>query len=157
MNDLLPIANLPPGLEQEEAEFIYNVEVLDLPTKKAAQLAGLPYGRTQQPHIAQARELVRREIRGNLNVTKEDATFGLKEAIGRARALAEPMTEIAGWDRLIKLHGLDAPQRVDINITASIEVAQRQVRGMTDAELVKSLGAGAVIDAEFYQVPDGQA
>ncbi len=157
MSDLLPVASLPPGLEQEEAEFVYNVEVLDLPVKKAAQLAGLAFSAAHKPHIAQARELVRREIRGNLQVTKEDATFGLKEAINRARLFADPMTEIAGWDRLIKLHGLDAPQKIDININASIEVAQRQVRGMTDAELVKSLGAGAVIDAEFYVVPDGQA
>lgn len=153
----LPLATLPPGLEQAEAEFVYNVEILDLPVKKAAQLADLPYSRVHQAHIVQARELVRTELRGNLQVTKEDATFGLKEAINRAKLLGEPMTEIAGWDRLVKLHGLDAPQRVDININASIEVAKSQVKTMTDAELVQSLGAGGVIDAEFYEIgKDGQ-
>ena len=156
MTDDLPLATLPPGLEQAEAEFVYNVEVLDLPANKAAQLSGLPYSAVHRPHVIQARELVRKDLRGNLQVTKEDATFGLKDAIHRAKLLAEPMTEIAGWDRLIKLHGLDAPQRVDINITASIEVAQRQVRTMSDAELVKSLGANSVIDAEFYEVGHGQ-
>lgn len=151
-----PLATLPPGLEQAEAEFVYNVEVLDLPVKKAAQLAELPYSRVHQPHIVQARELVRRELRGNLNVTKEDATFGYKEAIHRAKILGEPMTEIAGWDRLVKLHGLEAPQRVDINITASIAVATQQVKSMSDADLVKSLGAAGVIDAEFYEVGRGK-
>lgn len=156
MNDLLPLASLPPGLEQAEAEFVYNVEILGLPLKKAVQLAGIPYGRVHQPHVVQARELVRQELRGNLNVTKADATFGLKEAIGRAQIMAEPMTEIAGWDRLIKLHGLDVPQRIDININASVQVAQSQVRAMSDADLVKSLGASGVIDAEFYEVGNGQ-
>lgn len=155
MEDSLPIANLPAGLEQAEAEFVYNVEVLDLPLKKAAQLAGLPLGQTGKPHIAQAREMVRRELRGNLQVTKEDATHGLKEAIRRAVLLGEPMTEIAGWDRLIRLHGLNEPERIDINLKASIEVAQKHVRHMSDADLVRALGAGGVIDAEFYEVQDG--
>ncbi len=155
--DLLPLANIPPGLKQEEAEYVYNIEVLGLPMKKSAQLAGLPLGSATKPHIMQARELVRTELRGNLQVTKEDATHGIKEAINRAKLLAEPMTEIAGWDRLIKLHGLDSPQRIDVNLNASIEVLQQHVRGMSDVELIKALGAGGVIDAEFYEVKDQAA
>lgn len=156
MDDLLPIARLPDGLTQEEAEFVYNHEVLGLPLKKAANLAGLGLGMVSKPHVLQAREMVRAELRGNLQVTKEDATYGIKDAIGRARLLSEPMTEIAGWDRLIKLHGLDSPQRIDINLNASIEVLQGHVRGMSDAELVKMLGAGGVVDGEFYEVKNGE-
>ena len=141
---------LPPGLTQEEAEFVYNTEVLGMPVRAAARAAGTTMGVAVKPHIQQARELVKREVRGNLNVTKEDATFGLKEAIYRAQLIGEPMTEIAGWDRLIKLHGLDAPQQVDINVKASIEVVKQQVRGLSDEELVARLGAGDIIDGEFY-------
>lgn len=153
MNDvaLPPVASLPPGLTQEEAEFVYNVEILNLPLRKAASLANFPLGHVGASHIVQARELVRVELRGNLNVTKEDATYGIKEAIHRAQLLAEPMTEIAGWDRLIKLHGLDTPARVDINFNATIDVLRSQVRSLSDAELVKALGAGEIIDVEFYE------
>lgn len=151
-----PLAVLPPGLTNEEAEFIFNVEVLDLPTKKAAQLAGLPYAATQGAHIKQARELVRADMRGNLNVTREDVTFGLKEAISRARMLSEPMTEIAGWDRLMKLHGLDAPQKLDINLTSSVEALRGVARNMSDADLARLVGTSDVIDAVFYEVPDGE-
>lgn len=156
MTDQTALACLPPGLTNEEAEFVYNVEILDLPTKKAAQLAGLPYKSTGTPLIKQARELVRGELRGNLQVTKEDATFGLKEAINRARLFGEPMTEIAGWDRLIKLHGLDEPQKININLTASLDALKAQVRGMSDKDLLALAGGSEVIDAEFYEVRDGQ-
>lgn len=151
MTDLATI--IPTGgLTDAEANFIYNVEVLDLPTKKAAQLAGLPYSATTKAHIVQSRELLRIQLRGDLNVTKADATYGIKEAINRARLLGEPMVEIAGWDRLIKLHGLDAPQRVDINIKASLDVVSKQVRSMSDDELIRALGADRIIDADFNEV-----
>jgi hypothetical protein len=153
--ELSPLAVIPPGLTNEEAEFVYNVEVLDLPTKKAAQLAGLPYSATQGAHIKQAREMVRADMRGNLQVTREDVTFGLKEAINRARLLSEPMTEIAGWDRLMKLHGLDAPQKIDVNLTASVAALKGVARNMSDAELARLVNANDIVDAVFYEVPDG--
>jgi hypothetical protein len=142
---------IPPGLTQAESDFVYNVEVLGLPAKKAAQLAGYT-GSVIAQHLMQARETVRNEMRGSLKVTKEDATAGIKDAIERAKLLAEPMTEIAGWDRLIKLHGLDSPVQHNINLHATVEVLRDQVRSMSDADLVRMLGAGNVIDVDFYEV-----
>lgn len=142
---------MPAGLTNEEAEFVYSVEVLGMPVRKAASMAGLPLGNVTKPHVMQARELAKREIRGSMQLTKEDVSYGIQDAIGRAKILGDPMTEIIGWEKLAKLHGFDAPTKVDINVHASIEVLQGQVRQMTDAELVKALGAGSVIDGEFYE------
>lgn len=139
------------GLTNEEAEFVYSVEVLGLPVRKAAQLANMSLGSIGKPHIAQAREVTKRQIRGSMQITREDITFRMLEAIDRARILGEPMTEIVGLDKVAKLNGLDAPQRVDINLRASIEVVQANVRSLSDTELVELLGAGDVIDAEFYE------
>lgn len=141
---------IPPGLTDDEANFVYNVEVLGLPPKKAAQLAGMVPTKMYAAHIAQAREIARNAVRGNCQVTKEDVTFGIKEAIDRARIMSEPMTEIIGWEKLAKLHGLDAPQKVDININESIKVVSEHVRSVPDRDLVKLLGAGDVVDVEFY-------
>lgn len=149
MSHLLPAG----GLTDDEANFVYNMEVLGLPMRKAVSLAGITASRAVAPHVVQAREVVRTKMRGDLGVTKEDATHGIKEAIHRAQLLGEPMTEIAGWDRLIKLHGLDTPQKVDINIKASVEVIAKQVRTMSDEDLVKALGAGDIIDGDFYAIP----
>lgn len=141
---------IPAGLTDDEANYVYNVEVLGLPPKKAAQLAGMPPSKMYAGHVAQAREIARNAVRGSCQVTKEDVTFGMKEAIGRAQILADPLTEILGWEKLAKLHGLDAPQKIDINVSESIKVVQEHVRSVPDNELVRLLGAGDVIDVEFY-------
>jgi hypothetical protein len=142
------------GLTDDEANFVYNVEVLGLPARKAADLAGMPVGKITAAHIIQAREHTKRELRGALQITKEDISHGMRDAIDRARIYGEPMVEIVGWEKLAKLHGFDAPQRVDININASIEVLQQQIKSLPDAELVKRLGAGGIIDGDFYEISE---
>lgn len=152
------LAGLPSfnGLTAEEAQFVYNVEVIGLPVRAAASQAGMPVTMISKPHLMQARELLRREVRGSCQVTKEDVTFGIKDAIARAVIINEPMTEIAGWDRLVKLHGLDAPTKVDISINTTIEVLQTHMRGMSDAELALAVGDG-IIDASFVRIGHDQA
>lgn len=144
---------LPSGMTPEEVNFLYNVEILDLPARKAASMAGMPLSRICAPHIIQARELVKREVRGMMAVTKEDVVFGMQEAIHRAKMFGEPMTEIVGWEKIAKILGHDAPRKIDLNISASVEVLKDNVKSMTDEELVRQLGAGDIIDAEFYDAP----
>ncbi len=50
----------PSGLTNEEAEFVYSVEVLGLPIRKAATMSGMSLGMVSKPHIIQARELTKR-------------------------------------------------------------------------------------------------
>lgn len=143
---------LPPGLTPEEANFVYNVEVLGLPARKAAQLANMPFTRAIKGHIIQARELVKRELRANMVITREDVVAGYQDAIGLAKLMGDPTAMIIGWKETAKITGLDAPQRIDINLQASIEVQQQSVRALSTTELLKRLGAGDIIDAEFYDV-----
>ena len=142
---------LPAGLNDEEANFVYNAEVLGMPMRAAAKMAGMPVSRAVKPHIVQARELVKRELRGNLGFTREDIVAGYQDAIGMAKMIADPVAMIAGWKETAKILGLDAPQRIDINLQASIEVQQAQIRTLSTEDLLKRLGAGDIIDAEFYE------
>lgn len=148
------LAGIPSmnGLSAEEAQFVYNCEVLGLPVKAAARQAGLPPTMISRPHLQQARTLLRREVQGNLAITKEDVVFGIQDAIGRARILAEPMTEIVGWEKIAKLLGYNEPQKIDVNITSSIDALKGHVRGMSDTDLARMVGAGDIIDADFYEV-----
>lgn len=155
MTDQLPTQALA-GLTQEEAEFAYNCEVLGLPVRKAAQLAGLAPGSLCKPHVQQARELLKREVRGQMAITKEDVLFGVRDAIDRARILADPETEIKGWAQISKMLGYDAPQKVDVNVTASIEVLKQHVKSLPEAQLAKLIGAEDIIDADFYDVSASQ-
>lgn len=142
---------LPPGMPVEEINFVYNVEVLGLPARKAASMAGMPVSRIVAPHIIQARELVKRELNGAMAITKEDIIRRMDDAVYRAQLLSEPMTEIIGLEKMAKLMGYDAPKKVDINVTASLDVLRENVKSMGDAELTRLIGAGDIIDAEFYE------
>lgn len=144
----------PNHLTAEEAKFVYNVEVLQMPMQLAADQSGMPLRRAVSPHIVQARQLIKDEIRRTTGITKEDCVYGMRDAIDRARIFAEPMTEIVGWEKIAKLMGYDAPQRVDININATVEVIRGQLRHLPDEELVKALpDARDIIDGDFYEVP----
>jgi hypothetical protein len=137
-------------LTQAELDFVYNVEVLDLPPKKAADLAGFPRREMFRPHIMEAREVFKNAVRGSLNITKHDVLHGITEAINRAKIIAEPSTEIAGWKQISTMLGYDAPTVHRVDIRESVTVVQQHVRRLPDSELVDMLGAGGVIDVEFY-------
>lgn len=151
-----PLAGSPPinNLTAEESQFVYYAEVLNLPVRKAASMAGMPVTMVSKPHLQQARELLKREMRGALP-TKEDLVHRILEAMDRAKIIAEPATEIMGAEKIAKLLGYDAPQKIDVNITASLDVLKAHVHTMDDAALAGLLGAGNVIDAEFYEVGRG--
>lgn len=156
-SQLIPAEIIPTGLTQAESEYVYLTEVLGMPAIKASRMAGLPAGAHCKAHVIQARDIARKTVRGQLNITREDVIYGIHEAIGRAKILSEPATEIIGWEKIAKIAGLDAPQRIDLNINASIDVLKSHVRGMSDADLANLVDAGNVIDADFYEVPNGEA
>lgn len=139
-------------LADDEANFVYNVEVLELPTKKAAELAGMEAHKIYAAHVKQAREIVRAELNSRVNITKEDVIRGMAEAVNRARLLGEPMTEIIGWEKIAKIMGYEQPQKHEVNLTASIGALQSTMRSLSDSELSKLVHADNVIDAEFYLV-----
>ena len=152
MTDVTLPATIAAGLTQADCEFVYNKEVLGLPTKKAASLAGVPFSRVYEPHIKQACELVQREMRGSMP-SKETLVHMTMEAIDRARLLGDPMTEIIGIEKVHKMLGYDVPQKIDININASVEVLRENVRTLPTSQLIAAVpGAADVIDADFYEV-----
>lgn len=153
MNAVVRQTQEPPSLlTPEEANFVYNLEVLGLPVRKAADMAGVRADIGNQGHIIEAREQLKRELRGATAVSKEDVIQGFLGAIDRAKILADPKTEVAGWKEVGTMLGYYAPQKVDLNLNASLEVLQQSIRTIPTEELVKRLGAENVIDADFYEV-----
>jgi hypothetical protein len=149
-----PAALKPAHLTQEEAQLVYNIEVLGLPLKRAAELAGIGLATAYQPHIVQARDLMRKEVQERVRLTKEDVVFGVHDAIGRARILAEPSTEIRGWEVISKLLGYDAPSKVEIDVhhTESVAAVRDHVRSLPDAELLRLADASNIVDGDFQVV-----
>ena len=139
----------PSLLTAEEEEYAFNVAVVGLAPKRAAELAGLDYRKAHQPHVKEAVARYERESLGRLRVTKEDSARGILDAIDRAKIIAEPSTEIAGWREINAMYGHNAPQKVDIRLDATIDVLAKQVKNVPTSELVKLLGADDVIDGDF--------
>lgn len=152
METARPATLAPPSmLTADEEEFVHNLEILGLPLQRAAQLAGMDVRKARQPHIVEACNQRRREMLGRLRITKEDSAAGILDAIDRARIIGEPSTEIAGWKEINAMYGHNAPKEVNLQVNATVEVLQKQIRNVPTSDLVKLLGAGDVIDGEFYE------
>jgi len=117
---------------------------------KAAQLAFLPYSATRSDRVLAARAVTKREMAESVKITKDDVLRGVKGAIERAQIIAEPATEIRGWEVINKMLGFDAPTQIDVHVRGTIEHVQRQVKTLSDDQLVQLVGAGNVIDGDFY-------
>lgn len=156
VEDILHV--LPPGLTGEEVEFIYNAEILGMPARTAAARAKMLQSKIIAPHMVQARDLVRRAVQNTMVITRMDIVNGYQEAIHMAKLQGDALTTMIGWEKTAKILGLEQPTRIDVNINASMEVLQKNVRDLSDAELMAQLGVENIVDAEFYEVKgkDGQ-
>lgn len=162
MNPELQKEMVTQGLDEDEQQLLYNVEVLRLPVKRAAEVAGLTpangYAMMQRPHVIMARERLHNALRTRVEITREDVITGLKEAIDQAVILADPTAQIAGWREIAKLLGYDKTPNVNIHIQGTLEQVRNQFRELPLDRLLAESGMGEVIDADFLQVkPDEQA
>ena len=64
----------------------------------------------------------------------------------------KPATEIIGLKEVAKLLGYDSPQKIDINITASLQSLKEHIGSMDDEALAQLAGADRVLDADFYRI-----
>lgn len=148
----VPTHVLPPGLTQAEAEFVYNTEILGMPVKPAARIAGITLAKAMEAHITQARDIVKNQVRGAAAVTREDVLHGLLDARHRAQLLDRPEVEVMVWDRIIKMEGYDAPKKIDVQVNSTVQVVKASMKTMSDEELLQLAGAQDVIDVDFYEV-----
>jgi phage terminase small subunit len=142
------------ALTPQEEKFLHHLEVLGVPQTRAAELSGISNPATvlQRPDVAIRRQQMRDAVRARVQITKDDVISGLKEAIDHAKLTDEPMAQIAGWREIAKMLGYDAPKQVNVTITGDVKQVRKQISTLTDAELLESLGAEDVIDADFYEI-----
>lgn len=141
-------------LTEEEKNFVHYLEVMGLPVTRAGELAGItsPGYVAKKPAVIEAREALREIVHARVDITKEDVLEGFKDAIGQAKLLADPMSQIAGWREIGKMMGFDAPREVNIKISADVRTMRRQIQQLADEDLVEMLKADNVVDADFYDV-----
>jgi hypothetical protein len=143
------------GLDEQEQQLLYNVEVLGLSVKRAGAMAGVadPQSMLQRGNVMVAREKLRAALRERLQITREDVVNGIKTAIDQAVILADPMAQIAGWREIAKILGIDKTPNVNVHIQGTLEQVQKQLQGLPLEQLMKEAGQiGNVVDVDFYRV-----
>jgi len=142
-------------LNEQEQQFLYNLEVLGMPQIRAAELAGYTTSSyayvLKKPAFVLAREKMKEQLRQSSQITREEVLAGYKEAIDRARILDEPMSMIAGWTAISKILGYDKPQEVHITVSGGSDI-RKQIRSLSERELLKLVDDSGVIDGEFYPI-----
>lgn len=96
-------------------------------------------------------------------ITREDVIEGFKDAIGIARMQSESMGMISGWREIGRMLGM-YETKVKVEITGGAGEMERQLKGMSDADLLKLIHDRSAVlpplegeladDGEFTEVDD---
>lgn len=151
----LALPDIAPELSEREQMFLYQLELVGMSVKRAAEVAGVasPYALLKRPNIAAAREKYRETANGRVDFTRDDIVAGFKKAIDQAYVLADPMAQIAGWREIAKMKGYDKTPQVNINLKGDLNAVQNQLQQMSTEQLLELAGRQIdFIDADFYAV-----
>lgn len=157
---LLDIRNLTP-----KEELYIQLRLRGLTASAAAKKAGLPHDMEQlnalhdkKPQLDRALVYYRERIREKaindgleIEFTRADAHMMYLQAHSHAACATE---EIKAVDSMVKLWGLAAPEKKEVQITS-----KKQLEAMSDSELQKLTGMTYNLDPSEYivsEVPDGK-
>lgn len=155
-SDVKKYEDLPPLSAQQEQYVLLRTR--GMTPEAAANAVGLPSSvkaiykmHEDNPAIDVLLVRMRDEVRRSsisagvrVNFTKDDAAILYLEAHAKAE---DSMSEIRAVDSLVKLFGLNEPEKREIKITT-----REQLKEMADDELAKQMGEEILLDPEDYVV-----
>lgn len=97
--------------------------------------------------VRRAVALERQKYAQASDMTRRRVVDGILEAIDMAKAKQDPAVMISGWKEVAKICGLNEPQKVQIDINAS--VTTEHLRSLSDAELARLLAESEAIEGEL--------
>ncbi len=104
----------------------------------------------QREHVKAAIVAERAKYEVVADMSRKAVMDGLKDAIEMARLTSDASSMVAGWREIAKILGYYAPETKVLQITGgSGAEAQRQIKNMTDEELVR-----LIIEGESTRLPD---
>lgn len=111
----------------------------------------------QRPQVRKVLGLMIERTMQHSEITRQDVIAGFKDAIDISRQQSEAMGMIAGWREIGKMLGM-YETKVKIEVTGGQAEVQRQLEGMSDAELLRFMKErnaitieGEYEDAEFEE------
>lgn len=126
------------------------VAVMGMTAAEAASYAGVSEGGVRKmladervkKHIADMQQAAS----ARLQVTREDVTRGILQAIEDARMLGEPASQIRGWEAIAKMQGYNAPERHIHEIPEDTREYIEMLRTASDSDLMRLTGARGLIE-----------
>ena len=106
------------------------------------------------PNMQEYARYLQEKEKKRWQVTREQVTQGMLDAIQDAKVLEEPNTQINGWRELGRLHGLYAPEEKKVTLSAEKQERVRQVEEASLDELLDMTEMPA-IEGDFEVVTDG--
>ena len=123
------------------------------PGKAAKQLL-------QRPPIRRALNYMIERTMQNSEITREDIIAGFQDAISIARQQSEAMTMIAGYREIGRMLGM-YEAKVKIEVSGPATEIQRQLQGMSDADLLKLIHERSAVlpplEGEYAEVTEEEA
>jgi phage terminase small subunit len=95
--------------------------------------------------IAEAVREGESEFAAKAQLTRASVLQGLQEAIELGRSRADPAAMIAGRREIAKMYGFYAPERKQIELSATGLAVRVRLEDMNDAELTNLVAAGELV------------
>lgn len=97
----------------------------------------------QRPHIRNAIDAIREELRQEMSVTREMVVDKLEEAYALARDTEDPGTMVRVCAELSKMFGFYAPEKKQIEQLPTLkQVTENDVAQMSDEQLIEMAATG---------------
>lgn len=111
----------------------------DIARTRAAQIAALP-------HVRAEYERRKAEYADVVKMTKKRVMEMHIEAFDMAKLMSEPASMVSAAREIGKLCGYYEPKKIDITMNVNGSVRLDQMNKMTDAELLKIIEGGSLVD-----------
>jgi hypothetical protein len=158
-----PIKKLSHGIDElteMQRKFAMAYASGKSPTE-SAKLAGFRTPSVQgkqllrKPHIRAAIEKMYCKNEAQADMSRQRVVDGILEAIDLARLAGDPNAMITGWRELGRMCGYYEPEQKKIEINVTGLGAVSQLENMSDAELMKLVIEGEVLDVGEQSLLEG--
>lgn len=140
------------------------VAVMGMSRKDASEYSGLTPSSIsnllQKPEIKKYISRIQRQEEKKFRISREQVLEGFMEAIGDAKMLSEPATQIRGWEQIAKMEGFYAPERRVLELPEDAREMIQTLQNLDTQELAKLAGMDNLIELkeeDFHRVEEADA
>lgn len=126
------------------------VAVMGMNYKEAGEYSGLAHSTVSdlmhKPKVKEYIAQIQRQQAKKLNVSRERVMEGILDAIGDAKMLGEPASQIRGWEQIAKMQGYYAPERHVHELPEGTQDFIEAMQSLDSSEVARIAGQNNLIE-----------